>query len=133
MSKPNGPEIELGIGGHVQLYIYRLPKKNHDAMVRLNNRYSDVYRKHGARRSEFFQLEGNETLMDFTNLAKTVSANRDEEVRLELNFYIDRKHRDDVMAKMKNDESAHPLFGQFMDIVTSGYNTIMGEFSHIKV
>jgi hypothetical protein len=37
------------------------------------------------------------------------------------------------MTKMKNDECAHPLLGQFMDIVTSGYNTIMGEFSHIKV
>ena len=48
--------------------------------------------------------------MDFTNIAKTVSANQDEEVWLELNFYRDRKHRDDVMAKMKNDESADPLF-----------------------
>jgi hypothetical protein len=47
MGKSNGAEIELGIGGHVQLYIYRLPKKNHDAMVWLNNRYSDVYRNTG--------------------------------------------------------------------------------------
>jgi uncharacterized protein YbaA (DUF1428 family) len=102
-------------------------------MVRLNNQYSDIYRKHGALRSEFFQLNGNETLMDFTNIAKTVSANQDEEVWLELNFYRDRTHRDDVMTKIENDESARPLFGQFMDIVTSGYNTIMGEFSHLKV
>lgn len=35
-----------------------------------------------------------------TNTAKAVSATQDEEVRLELIFYRDRKHKDEVGAKM---------------------------------
>lgn len=133
MSKSNVTGSEEEIGSHLQLYVYRLPKKNHDAMLELNKRYTNTYRKHGALSSEFFQLSDTETLMDFTSIARTVSANQDEEVWVELNFYKDRKYRDDVMAKMNNDEGARPLFGQFMDLVTSGYGTIMGEFSRLRV
>ena len=68
-----------------------------------------------------------------TNIAKTVSANQDEEVWLELIFYKDRKHRDDVRAKMQNDESCGSLFRQFMDLITPGTNCIIGEFSYIKM
>jgi uncharacterized protein YbaA (DUF1428 family) len=47
-----------------------------------------------------FQLINSEAPMeDITNISKTVSANQDEEVLLELIFYRDLKHRDDVDAK----------------------------------
>ena len=61
-----------------------------------------------------------------TNIAKTVSANLDEEVWLELIFYRDRKHRDEAEAKMNNDESMGPLFQQSMDLVATGTGFIMG-------
>jgi uncharacterized protein YbaA (DUF1428 family) len=91
-------------------------------------------RGHGASHS-FFQLNNTEAPMDgITNIAKTVSANQDEEeVWLELIFYKDRKHRDDVRAKMQNDERCGSLFPQFMDLITPGTNCIIGEFSYIKM
>lgn len=45
-----------------------------------------------------------------TNIAKTVSANQDDEVWVELIFYGDRKHRDEVDAKMRNDENMERLY-----------------------
>ena len=42
--------------------------------------------------------------MGFTNIANTVSANQDEEVWVELHFYIDHKQLDDVSTKMEKDE-----------------------------
>ena len=39
-----------------------------------------------------------------TNIAKTISATQDEEVWLELIFYRDRKHKEEVGAKMRKDE-----------------------------
>ena len=39
-----------------------------------------------------------------TNIAKTISATQDEEVWMELIFYTDRKHKDEVGAKMRKDE-----------------------------
>ena len=81
-----------------------------------------------------FQLNNSEAPMeDITNISKTVSANQDEEVLLELIFYRDLKHRDDVDAKMRNDESMIPLFQQSLDLLAPGSCFIMGEFSQLKL
>jgi uncharacterized protein YbaA (DUF1428 family) len=133
MSKSNIAELEKVIGSEVDQFIYRVPKKNHDAVMRLNKQFADIMRGHGTSHS-FFQLNNTEAPMeDLTNIAKTVSANQDEEVWLELIFYKDRKHRDDVRAKIQNDESCGSFFRQFMDLITPGTNCIIGEFSYIKM
>jgi uncharacterized protein YbaA (DUF1428 family) len=81
-----------------------------------------------------FQLNNTEAPMeDITNISKTVSAIQDEEVLLELIFYRDRKHLDDVDAKMRNDESMIPLFQQSLDLLIPGSSFIMGEFSQLKL
>jgi uncharacterized protein YbaA (DUF1428 family) len=68
-----------------------------------------------------------------TNIAKTVSANQDEEVWMELIFYRDRKHRDEVSAKMQNDENMERLYKQSVDLINPGSSFVMGEFSRLKV
>ena len=74
-------------------------------MIRVNKQSVDLFRKFGVR-LEPFHLTSTEAMMDFTNIAKTLSANQDEEgeeeVWLELQFYRDQKHLEDVMAKMSN-------------------------------
>ena len=132
MSKSNGPEVEHEAGSRVVLFVYRTPKKNHDAMIRVNKQSVDLFRKFGVR-LESFQLTSTEAMMDFTNIAKAVSANQDEEeVWLELQFYRDQKHLEDVMAKMEHDEIGPQLFREFMGLVTPGSGVIMGDFSSIK-
>jgi uncharacterized protein YbaA (DUF1428 family) len=125
---------EVETGTHVQLIVYRVPKKNHDRVVQLQNQLSGIFRKHGILRSEFFQLSSTETFQGFTGIDKTVSANQDEEeVWMELESYKDRKHRDEVVAKITEDASAGPLFGQVMSLLTQGYSCIMGEFKRLQV
>jgi uncharacterized protein YbaA (DUF1428 family) len=105
MSKSNLTEIEQGIGSEVDHFVYRVPKKNHDAMVQLNKQFAEIMRKYGAPHL-IFQLNNTEAPMDgITNITKTVSANQDDEIWMELIFYRDRKHRDEVSANMQNDES----------------------------
>jgi uncharacterized protein YbaA (DUF1428 family) len=133
MSKTNLTEIEQGIGSEVDHFVYRVPKKNHDAMVQLNKQFAEIMRKYGAPHL-IFQLNNTEAPMDgITNITKTVSANQDDEVWMELIFYRDRKHRDEVSANMQNDESMGRLFQQSLDLVTAGTGFIMGEFSRIRV
>jgi uncharacterized protein YbaA (DUF1428 family) len=135
MSKSNTTEIEQGIGNEVAYFIYRVPKKNHDAMMQLNKQFADKMRKYGAPHL-IFQLNNTEAPMEgITNIAKTISVNQDddEEVWMELIFYRDRNHRDEVSAKMQNDESMGPLFQQSMNLITSGTSFIMGEFSRLKI
>ena len=39
--------------------------------------------------------------MGMTNIAKTIAAKQDEEVWLELQFYRDQKHLDDLVAEVQ--------------------------------
>jgi hypothetical protein len=132
MSKSNGPEVEQETGGRVILFIYRTSKKKHDAMMRVNKQSVDLFRKFGVR-LEPFQLTSTEAMMDFTNIAKTLYANQDEEeVWLELQSYRDQKHLGDVTAEMENDQIGPQLFREFMDLITPGSGVIMGDFSRLK-
>lgn len=133
MNESNATEIEKGIGSEVAQFVYRVPKKNHDAMMKLCKQAADMTRKCGAAHL-VFQLNNTEVPMEgITNIAKTVSANNDEEVWLELIFYRDRKHRDEVGAKMQNDENMERLYKQSVDLLSPGSSFVMGEFSRLKV
>jgi uncharacterized protein YbaA (DUF1428 family) len=133
MSESNTTEIEQRIGSEIAHFVYRVPKKNHDAMMHINKQFVNIMRKYGTTHL-VFQLNSTEAPMEgITNISKSLSANQGDEVWLELIFYKDRKHRDEVDAKMQNDESMAPLFQQSLDLLSPGSSFIMGEFSRIKV
>ena len=133
MSNVNVTEIERGIGNEVAHFVYRVPKKNHDAMMQLNKQFVEIMRKYGATHL-ILQFNNTEAPMEgITNISKTVSANQYDEVWMELIFYKDRKHRDEVEAKMRNNVNMEQLFKQSMDLITPGTTFIMGEFSRLGV
>ena len=134
MSDSNTTEIEQGISSEVDHFVVRAPKKNHDAMMQLGKQFSDILKKYGGSNTLYFQLNNTETPMEgITNIAKTVSANQDEEVWMELIFYRDRKHRDEVSAKMQNDDNMERLYKQSMDLLSPGSSFVMGEFSRLEI
>ena len=49
MDKSNETEIneEKEIRSPVHLFVYRIPKKNHDAMVQMGKQANDLFKKHG--------------------------------------------------------------------------------------
>ena len=109
------------------------PKKNHDAMMQLNKQFVSIMRKYGATHL-VLQLNNTEAPMEgITNIAKTLSASQDEEVWSELIFYRDRKHREEVDSKMRNDDRMGSLWQQSVESVTPGTSFIMGEFSRLNV
>ncbi len=136
MSKSNITEIEeeKEIGSSiVQQFLCRVPKKNHDAMLQIAKQANDIARKYGALHVEYFQLSSTENMTDWTNIAKTVSANQDEEaVWMEQVLYRDSKQRDEYMAMCGNDENMNRLYKQFMNLIIPG-SPIIGEFSRLKV
>jgi uncharacterized protein YbaA (DUF1428 family) len=136
MGKSNVVEMEKEIGSQVQLFIWRKPKKNHDAMVQLQKPFNDLWRKHGGLRTEVFQLTNTETYEGCTNIANTVSAGPDEEIWVELQAFRDRKHMDEVVIELMNDENMRgdsQLLKQYMDLVTPESGLIMGKFSRLRI
>ena len=133
MSKPTIAEIEQGIGSEVDHFVYRVPKKNHDAIVQLSKEFGDIIRNYRVTHL-VFQLNNTEAPMEgITNIAKIISATQNEEVWMELIFYRDRKHKDEVGAKMRNDERMGTLWQRSMALVSPVTGFIMGEFNRLKV
>ena len=124
---------EKNLGDEIQTVIYRFPKKNHDKMVEFSKPFTDVFRKYCVSRWGIFQLSSTKNDMEFTNIAKTLSANLDEEeVWIEIFHYHDKKHKDEVMEKMKNDKDCEQGFQQFMKLITPGSRVIIGDFSSVN-
>jgi uncharacterized protein YbaA (DUF1428 family) len=138
MNKSNITEMDneaIGKEGdyHIRLFIYKVPKKNHDAILRLNRQFMDTLGKDGPLHLEFFCLSNSESLMPFTSIAKSIFANQDDDVWMEIHSYRDRKHADKVQAKIENDENMKPLCGQLGNLMTPNSEGIMGDFSRIKI
>ena len=126
-------------GNYLQLFLYRAPKKNHDAMAKNLKQFVPWFKKHGAR-VEYYQLGRSETQasidsakqsgMDvLDSITKTLSTNEDEEeVWIEQQYFRDHKHCQEVYAKMMQDKSVEPLGNEFFGLVTKGKSLIMGGF-----
>jgi uncharacterized protein YbaA (DUF1428 family) len=134
MSKSGYPENEGERGEYVQQFIYRLPKKNHEAMMKIQKQFNNIFRKHGVKNREVFHLRDTETVGPFINIANTISSNQnEEEVLTALVYYRDRGHRDDLVLKIQNDEYYRSILQESKDLLTPQSGIIIGEFSRLKV
>ena len=52
---------------------------------------------------------------------------------MEIIFYRDRKHKEEIGTKMRNDESMGLLYQQSLDLVTPGTGFILGEFTRLMI
>jgi uncharacterized protein YbaA (DUF1428 family) len=126
-------------GNYLQLFLYRAPKKNHDALAKNLKQFVPWFKKHEAR-VEYYQLGKSETQasidsakqsgMDvLDSITKTLSTDEDEEeIWIEQQYFRDHKHCEEVYAKMMQDKSIEPLGNEFFGLVTQGKRLIMGGF-----
>ena len=84
MNKPNTPEMGNEVirkeGDYTRLFIYKIPKKNHDTILQLNKQFMNTLGKDGPLHMEFFCLSNSESLMPFISIAKSISAHPDDDV-----------------------------------------------------
>jgi uncharacterized protein YbaA (DUF1428 family) len=127
--KDEGKEI----GNQVEMIHFRVPKKNHDKMILFCKQFNDIFKNYGILHWEIFQLSKTDNMEGFTNISQTVSANpNEEEIWVELLSYRDKKHKDEVMEKMKNDENCEQGYRQFLDLITPGSKVIYGDFRRVN-
>ena len=118
MYKLDTAEIEKGFGDTVQHVIYRVSKKNHDAMLQLCREANEMFRENGGLRYEVFRLSHSNAPMEgFINIANIVAAKEDEEVWVESLYYRDRLHMNEVVAKMEKDERCNESYRQSLDLL----------------
>lgn len=137
---------EIGkTGNYLQHFIYRVPKKNHDAIVRNLKQFIPWFEKQGAR-VEYYQLGRSETdaamesakqsgmdVMDSIDKALFTAATEEEEeeVWIEQQYFRDYEHCKDVYSKMMQDKSLEPLGNEFFGLITQGKKLIIGGFNRL--
>jgi uncharacterized protein YbaA (DUF1428 family) len=121
------------IAGHLEAFFYRVPKKNHDAIVRNLKQFVPWFERNGAR-IEYYQFSGSQLMegMSMQSIDKSLSAAEDEEIWVELQYYRDSRHRDDTFAKMMQDKSIESLGNEFFGLITKGSSLVTGGFSRLR-
>lgn len=122
-----------GAKNHLEVFFYRVPKKNHDAVVKNLKQFVPWFEKHGAG-IEYYLFGGAQSVqgMPMSSIAKAISAADDEEIWVELQYYTDRKHFEDTLAEMMQDKSIEPLGNEFFGLITQGSSLVTGGFSRLK-
>jgi uncharacterized protein YbaA (DUF1428 family) len=133
-------------GNYLQHFLYRVPKKNHDAFVQNLKQFVPWFKKHGAR-VEYYKLGRSETkaaidsakqsgmdVMDSIDKALSTSAEDEEkeEVWIEQQYFRDYKHCEEVYATMMQDKSIEPLGNEFFGLITQGKKMIIGGFNRLR-
>ena len=133
-------------GNYLQHYLYRVPKKNHDALVQNLKQFVPWFKKHGAR-VEYYQLGRSETkaqidsakqsgmdVMDSIDkiLATATEDEEKEEVWIEQQYFRDYKHCEEVYSKMMQDKSIESLGNEFFGLITQEKKMITGGFNRLR-
>jgi uncharacterized protein YbaA (DUF1428 family) len=128
---------EQQTGSYLQPFLYRALGKNNGAIAKNLKQFVPWSKERGAR-VEYYQLGKSETEaaidsakgsgMDVLySIAKTLStAEDDEEVRMEAQYFRDYRHCEEVYSKMMQDKSIEPLGNEFFGLVTQGKRLITG-------
>ncbi len=125
-------------GNYVALVFYKVPKKFHNEIVKINKESFDLFKGHGVLKFEVLQLSDSKTwegegMESFTNITNTMPVSQEEELWVEMHSYRDTGHAKEIMAKFERDERMQPLFKQFMDIIVPGSKVVMGDFSRLNL
>jgi uncharacterized protein YbaA (DUF1428 family) len=124
--------LESESTSHLEVYVYRAPKKNHDAIEQNLKKFVPWFRENGIR-IEYFRYENAQKMEGMESIAKILSASEDEDIWIELQYFKDRKHCEDVYAKMMQDVSLKPLGEEFFSLITQEKSMVTGGFSQLKV
>ena len=141
-----------GTGNYLQLFLYRVPKKNHDAIVQNLKQFVPWFKKHGAS-VEYYQFGNSETeaaidsakqsgmdvmdsidkvLLSITTTAAEDQDKQEEEVWIEQQYFRDYEHCRNVYSKMMQDKSLEPLGDEFFGLITQGNKLITGGFNRLR-
>ena len=91
------------IGSQIRLDIYKIPKKNHDALMETQNQFVESFRKHGCY-YQSFQLSNDQKSEGFISMSDTFSANQDEEVWMDMEAYQSYQNRIQTPSRLAKNE-----------------------------
>ncbi len=118
------------MGSYVEFMITRSPKKNYEALLKLEKKSAEMFKKEDVG-YDLFLLTKNTSWEGFTNISKNISASEDENIWINMSSFRDQKHRDEFVTKMSSDKECQNSYEEFTNLITPGSQIITGEFKRL--
>jgi uncharacterized protein YbaA (DUF1428 family) len=109
------------------IYIYRVPKENVDAFLRIQQEAAEIYQRYGALADETFAPVDLEAKYGCVPFFKALDVEEDEVIFIGLSRFRDRAHHDQVMSQVDADERIGDLYGQVTKLLDIS-RVVRGEF-----
>lgn len=124
-------ENNQNIQKYVEFVFYRVPKKNHEALLSLTNRLIDLFKKEEVI-YDCFGLNNTEQIPGFINITKIIPINvEEEEILINVVTYKGREHRTEVVEKISKNKECLDIYEDLMKLLTPGTGFINGEFKNL--
>ena len=124
-------ENNQNIQKYVEFVFYRVPKKNHEALLSLTNRLIDIFKKEEVI-YDCFGLNNAKEIPGFVNITKIIPINtEEEEILINVVTYKGREHRTKVVEKISKDKECLDMYEDLMKLLTPGTRFINGEFKNL--
>jgi uncharacterized protein YbaA (DUF1428 family) len=123
--------LEQSKDNYVELFFYRVPKKNYDAVTKNLKQFIPLFEKHGVG-IEYYRLDNGVATGFCENIAKPLSASEDEDIWMVIQHFRDCKHSEDVYAAMKEDKSLEEDEAEFLSLITQGSSLVNGGFDRLR-
>jgi Protein of unknown function (DUF1428) len=119
-------------GVHTQIFLYRIPKKEHAHFKDVEAKLAKIYVKHGMLGSRTYQLgkTSTEGYTGFQAFDQALGISPSEEIWIETDFYPSKSEFDKIVPSIGQDQAAGPLWAELAQI-TGGRTVMMGEFAQL--
>jgi len=112
---------------YISLYIYRIPRGNKAAFLRIEKEVSTIYENYGALAVETYTLVSPEVKYGCATFLQVLDVGEDEEVLLGVSRFRDRDHHDEVMTQVDRDDRINELFREAIGLFDIS-RVVRGEF-----
>ena len=116
---------------YVEFVFYRVPRKNHELLLKVTTRLIELLKKENVS-YECFGLNSSEKIPGFINITRIIPINPDEEeIWINMVTYKHQQHRAEVVEKISKDKDCLDIYEEFMKLLTPGTEFINGEFKNL--
>jgi uncharacterized protein YbaA (DUF1428 family) len=120
------------VGGKVfaSIYIYRVPRENAKAFLRIQREVARIYREHGALDDETWGPVNLEAKYGCDAFESSLALAGDECVFIGLSRFRDQVHHKEVMEQADSDPRINELYGEVIALLDVG-RIVRGEFERM--
>ena len=112
------------------IYIYRVPRENVDAFLRIQREAAAIYESYGALADETYAPVDLKAKYGCVPIFEALDLGEDKEVFIGISRFRDRAHHDQVMSQVDSDERISDLYNEVTKLLDIN-RVVRGEFERV--